>query len=97
MDLSSPETSQAIAKAIGYYPQPDGKALLLKATLIEKLSWYQTQASPLLTIYHSWCWQVLCMVLEETGNHYYHPATNSVMYNNDLPAKHTGAIVAQML
>ena len=33
MDLSSPETSQAIAKAIGYYPQPDGKALLLKATL----------------------------------------------------------------
>ena len=35
-------------------------------------------------------------VVEENGNYQYHPATNTITYDNDLPMRHTGTIVAQM-
>lgn len=41
-----------------------------------------------------WCYKVLCMLSEETNNHQY---SNTMTYDNDLPARYTSSSVAQML
>lgn len=64
-----PQTTQAMAKAIGYTLQCDSKALLLDETLIcviqdRDIELVATRSFTPTDMY-SWHWHVLCMLLEE--------------------------------
>jgi hypothetical protein len=65
--------------------QPDGKVLLLMTAL--ELGDVRLVANLKLHAYRVcvWCWRVVCVLPEETGNHQYHPATSTASIQ-DRPA-----------
>lgn len=64
-----PQTTQAMAKAIGYTLQWDSKAHLLDKTLICLIQDGDVEMVPTRSFIpadvYSWHWQVLCMLLEK--------------------------------
>lgn len=73
-----PQTSQAIAKAIGYCKQTNGRALLVITT--EELKWHRITVCTF-TDQCSWYSNGLCMLPEEKGN--YILAVDPALYDND--------------
>jgi hypothetical protein len=91
----NPQTTQAIAKAIGGFPQADSITVLLKAT-------------PMQLIKHGACLELSSLWTDDhgTGKHSacyqrrnvnVNPATNPLIYNGGLPESYAGTIMAQNL
>ena len=95
---SIPPEIQAIDKAIGYYPQTDGKVLLSKTTLKylaehgeKELVFNQSFHLPLTSVHSIGRFSAHYQRRKVNTN----PATNALIYNGDLLARYADAIVAE--
>ena len=96
-----PQTSLAIAKAIGYSPQPDGRALLLKTLITSNIECGEIELVPTRSFSPidqcPWCCKVVWILLEEMSNQHYRPATTLKTSSNNIPVRHSGITVFHIM
>ena len=95
----NPQTSQAIAKTLGFSPQTDSKAPSLNTSRYDSLNLEMPSRClqrGFIPLFQCLCYrEVLCMLSKEKHTH--QPSHKPSVYNSVLPAVYDRTMVAQSL